>query len=212
MAAALGVVAIVLGPATWSGVTTWEGANNVLPAGGPGGGFAGFGPLPTDPADGSADDRQPRRLSGANGFDFFGGADPKLVAFLRANRGDARFLLATANASTAAPYILETGEPVAALGGFLGSDPILTDAELAAAVGDGDIRYVLGPSRAQSERMQSLIGPAMAAFGGNLGWVNDHCVEIPVTEWRSDPDSDTAMFADMQTLFDCAGRRPPIGT
>ena len=45
--------------------------------------------------------------------------------------GQARFLLATPNTQFAAPIIIGTGQPVMAMGGFSGRDPILTVEALA---------------------------------------------------------------------------------
>lgn len=66
-----------------------------------------------------------------------------LVEFLRANRQGERYLLATSSTRLAAPIIIETGEPVAAMGGFHGLDPILTPASLASLVGAKQLRYVV---------------------------------------------------------------------
>ena len=54
------------------------------------------------------------------------GGDPKLLAFLQENHQDELYLLAAVNARQAAPIIIATGNPVIALGGFTGRDPILT--------------------------------------------------------------------------------------
>jgi len=54
------------------------------------------------------------------------GGDPKLLAFLQGNHQSEAYLLAAVNARQAAPIIIATGDPVIALGGFTGRDPILT--------------------------------------------------------------------------------------
>ena len=48
------------------------------------------------------------------------------VEVFELGRDGARYLAATHDMCIAALVILETGEPCMALGGFLGSDPILT--------------------------------------------------------------------------------------
>ena len=50
----------------------------------------------------------------------------QLLAYLEAHRGSASYLLATLNSQTAAPYIIASGQPVIALGGFNGNDQILS--------------------------------------------------------------------------------------
>jgi 4-amino-4-deoxy-L-arabinose transferase-like glycosyltransferase len=69
--------------------------------------------------------------------------NPKLVEFLLANRNGERFLLATPNARQAGPIIIRTGEPVMALGGYLGTDPIITPEGLARLVADGQVRFLV---------------------------------------------------------------------
>jgi 4-amino-4-deoxy-L-arabinose transferase-like glycosyltransferase len=70
-------------------------------------------------------------------------ARKKLTGFLAANRGTATYLLAVPNARLAAPLILATGQPVMAMGGYLGTDPILTPPSLERLVADGRLRYVM---------------------------------------------------------------------
>jgi 4-amino-4-deoxy-L-arabinose transferase-like glycosyltransferase len=70
-------------------------------------------------------------------------ARTKLINFLTANRGSATYLLAVPNANVAAPLILATGQPVMAMGGYLGDDPILTPGSLERLVADGKLRYVM---------------------------------------------------------------------
>jgi 4-amino-4-deoxy-L-arabinose transferase-like glycosyltransferase len=94
--------------------------------GGPPGGFRGIG----GPRGGFGAFRAPRD-------------NPKLVAFLRANHQGERFLLATASTQQAAPIIIDTGEAVMALGGFMGSDPILTPESFAQLVQDRQVRFVM---------------------------------------------------------------------
>jgi 4-amino-4-deoxy-L-arabinose transferase-like glycosyltransferase len=230
-AATAGLVSVLLGPGTWSAIAAWEGTSNVLPAGGPNTGFAGFalpaaggtapGGVANGVSSGDAANGVPNGNAagtpgaggmaavapppGPNSLDLYGAADPKLVAYLEENRDGSRFLLATANASAAAPYILATGEPVAALGGFIGADPILTDDEFAAMVAAGEVRFVLAPSREQSEQMAAAVGPAIAAFSGNTDWVNAQCAEVPADQWRSEEFSG-GMLGRLNILFDCAPR------
>jgi len=77
----------------------------------------------------------------------------RLAGFLEANRGGARYLVATTNAFSGAPLILETGEPVMAMGGFRGSDPALTPASLSDMIARRQVRYF-------------LIGGGFGGFGG----------------------------------------------
>jgi 4-amino-4-deoxy-L-arabinose transferase-like glycosyltransferase len=103
--------------------------------------------------------------------------DPKLVEFLIANRGQARFLLATPNTQFAAPLIISTGQPVMAMGGFSGRDPILTVEALAELARRGEVRYVLLGGRAREAN-------------DLVRWVWANGKPVNETEWRSSaPDT-----------------------
>jgi len=65
------------------------------------------------------------------------------LQYLREERGDADWLVATPSAMTAGQIIIDTGEPVMALGGFSGNDRILDVAGFDALVREGRIRFVL---------------------------------------------------------------------
>jgi 4-amino-4-deoxy-L-arabinose transferase-like glycosyltransferase len=66
-----------------------------------------------------------------------------LEEFLLTHRGHTHFLLATTFASEAAPYIIDTDQPVMALGGFTGDDPIFTVNGFKQQIAHGQVRYVL---------------------------------------------------------------------
>jgi 4-amino-4-deoxy-L-arabinose transferase-like glycosyltransferase len=71
------------------------------------------------------------------------GGDPKLIDFLRSHHRSEAYLLASVNSRQAAPIIIATGDPVIALGGFSGRDPILTLDEFARLVEDRRLRFAL---------------------------------------------------------------------
>ncbi len=112
----------------------------------------------------------------------------RLIDYLVANRGGAQFLVATINANTAAPIILATGEPVMALGGFTGSDPILTADELALLVADNTVRYFW--LNAQPNQQAEL-----------TRWVAENCAAVFP---QAQPN---APRAPEQQLYDCGRRR-----
>jgi hypothetical protein len=51
--------------------------------------------------------------------------------------------VATSNSNAAAPIILATGKPVMSLGGFLGSDPILSTQHFQNMADSGVVRVVM---------------------------------------------------------------------
>jgi 4-amino-4-deoxy-L-arabinose transferase-like glycosyltransferase len=71
------------------------------------------------------------------------GGDPKLIAFLKRNRRSEEYLFAAVNSRQAAPIIIATGDPVMALGGYSGRNPILTVDSFARLVEDARLRFAL---------------------------------------------------------------------
>lgn len=99
--------------------------------------------------------------------------DPKLLAFLQAQRGTARFLAATPNALLASPLIIRSGEPVIAFGGYLGSDPIMSLDAFAERVKRGEVRYVLLSSTRRPAEFDA--------------WVRARGRPVDPALWRSQP-------------------------
>jgi 4-amino-4-deoxy-L-arabinose transferase-like glycosyltransferase len=79
------------------------------------------------------------RLGGGPG----GQLSSKVIAYLEAHQGSAKYLLAATGSQTTAPIIIATGKAVVTIGGFNGSDPAPTVAQLAKMVADGQLKYVL---------------------------------------------------------------------
>ena len=98
--------------------------------------------------------------------------DPKLTEFLLAHRGRARYLLATPNARLAAPIIIGSGQPVMAIGGFGGRDPILSVEAFAELARRGDVRYVLLSGRAREA-------------SDLVKWVWANGKPVDAAQWRS---------------------------
>src|SRR5215216_4016550 len=71
--------------------------------------------------------------------------DAKLLEYLEERRGNAKYLVAGTSAMSVSPIILNTDEPVIDLGGFMGSDPVLSQERLAELVREGEVRYFLMP-------------------------------------------------------------------
>jgi 4-amino-4-deoxy-L-arabinose transferase-like glycosyltransferase len=100
--------------------------------------------------------------------------DPKLLAFLTDNRGEARFLVAAPTTQLVAPLIIRTGQPALAFGGYTGGDPILSLDAFGEMVRRGEVRYVLlygGRNRA-SELIR---------------WVRENGTPVDNESWRSTP-------------------------
>ena len=121
-----------------------------------------------------------------------------LIAYLEAHQAAGSYLFATTSSMTASPYIIATGKPVMALGGFSGSDPILTTAQLQALVANGTIRYF-------------LLGGGGGGFGGGgpggsssaTSWVTNTCTAVSSSEWSG---SGSSSQSGGTQLYDCAGK------
>jgi 4-amino-4-deoxy-L-arabinose transferase-like glycosyltransferase len=116
--------------------------------------------------------------------------DRKLLAYLQAQRGSARFLAATSTALLAAPIIIRTGEPALAFGGYLGNDPIMDIEAFAERVRRGEVRYaILGTLRRPAD------------FDA---WVRAHGKPVDPALWRSLPPEPRRRIV----LYDLAPQQP----
>src|SRR6266702_4391717 len=102
LALCVALLALMLTSAVWSTIPVLADQAVSLPVAGPsgqtGGGFGGSGST----------------------------ANTALIKYLEAHKGSAKYLVAVVSSNEADSIILETNQPVMALGGFSGSDPILT--------------------------------------------------------------------------------------
>ena len=105
----------------------------------------------------------------------------KQLIFLKSNHQGERFLLATSSTRLAAPIIVHTGWPVMAMGGFLGTDPILTPEKLAQMVKDKQIRFVmLGGLWLNYQRMN-----VEAEENALADWVRKNGKPVDPALWRT---------------------------
>ncbi|HET8840485.1 MAG TPA: hypothetical protein VFN35_03420, partial [Ktedonobacteraceae bacterium] len=134
-------------------------------------------------------------------------AQPELEQFLLAHQGQARYLVATVNAPTAAPFILDTGRPVVALGGYDGFDQTISVQQVATLIQQGVIRYFLLPQVVALSDGTFIMQPTITR------WVAAHCTLVPrsVVEPGSPGSQKTVDLGESATLltqlFDCAAPR-----
>ena len=64
------------------------------------------------------------------------------MRYLERHQGSAEYLVAVNGSQTAAPFILESGKAVIAMGGFTGTDPTPTLSEFEHLVATGKVHYV----------------------------------------------------------------------
>jgi hypothetical protein len=126
-------------------------------------------------------------------------ADPALIAYLLANRNGATWIVATTSANEAGSIQLASGEPVMAMGGFSGSDPAPSLAQLQALVASGELRYVLiggaGPG-ADGGGGRAGGGPA---GGGRAGSTSE------ITAWVTSVGTAVDFGGSGGALYDLSG-------
>ena len=178
-AAVVGMLALFIAPSAWASYGVFGGEG--------GGGPIAAGPQPTESG------------GGPGGGPPRGGprdeADPALLEYLQANKGDADYLVATSNAMSASPIILSTDEKVINLNGFEGHDPVFTADELAGMVDEGVVRFFMTGGGPGGSGMEST------------EWIEDNCQVVPEGEWQS-PDAAEqgggGPPGGAPTLYDCA--------
>ena len=168
----LTVAAMTLTPMAWSADVVNH-PSSINPAAGPdslqmGGGRLGGGQMP-GPNGGMGGPNGAGNMGGAPGG--FGQQDnATLIAYLKTNRGSAKFLLATFGAQSAAAFITATGDNVLPIGGFDGSDPAPTLKQFKALVASGDVKYVLASGQGGGR------GPNQQSGGSSIQrWVESNC-------------------------------------
>ncbi|WP_172408312.1 glycosyltransferase family 39 protein [Desulfosporosinus sp. FKA] len=113
--------------------------------------------------------------------------DSKLINFLEANRQNAKYLVEVPSAMTyGSDLILKTGQPVLTLGGFMGTDPILTLDQFKQLVADGELRYAM----VNAGSFRGMGGPV----GNNsnnaiMNWIKTNGKLVPASEWQDSTTS-----------------------
>ncbi|KRT63557.1 MAG: glycosyl transferase [Chloroflexi bacterium CSP1-4] len=199
-AAAVGLCAVVLAPASYAAATIGVAYSGGDPHPGPTVAGVGFGGGPRGVAGTMPDDGYPPPMSGApptrpeRGSATAGppgggaSADSALVDYLVANQGSATWIVAANSANEAGSIQLASGLPVMAMGGFTGSDPAPTLDELKSYIASGELRYVL-----TDRGGGGFGGQDGATTSDRRAWVTSACTVV-------DYDG-----SGSSSLYDCAG-------
>ena len=107
-------------------------------------------------------------------------AQNRVYAYVSAHRDGAGYLMAVQSWSSAAPYIVATGQEVLAMGGFSGSVPEPTLTHVRQLVSSGQLRFFMLGS--------SGFGLGMARGGGSdaqaiASWVQTSCAKVPAEDY-----------------------------
>jgi len=106
--------------------------------------------------------------------------DSKLIKFLEANKTTEKYLVAVPSAMTyASDLILKTGEPVMTIGGFSGSDKIITVDQFKQLVNRGSIRYAIVSG--DSGRGAFMGGSSNSDI---TNWIKENGKVVASSEWQ----------------------------
>ena len=179
---AAGVAAVIAAPGTWAAsvLDTAYGGSSFNASAGPVGGFGGAGGGITSSA-----------------VTTLTAAEQQIYDYVSAHRDGASYLMAVGSWSEAGQYILATGQEVMDIGGFSGSVPAPTVAQVKKLVSTGQLRF-----------FQVSGG---GGFGGGDGgstateidsWVTSACTQVPAKDYSS--ATGTIAGAGTGTLYVCS--------
>lgn len=168
IAALAGMLVLLVVPLYWAATPLMYGGNSMLPEAGPQlkSSRQGFG-------------------GGGMGQEDY---NAKLLQYVTDHNTGEKYLFATTRATTAAPYIIESGKPVMAMGGFSGSDPILTLDKVKELVKNKEVKFFLISSGGGPDGGSSEI----------TSWIKENGTEVPSSEWQSSTPKANGQGAGMR--------------
>ena len=177
------VVGLLITPTVWAGVTMFYPVNGTMPS-------AGL-EIISSKSDGAS-----------MGMD--SGDNTKLIKFLETNNTNEKYILAVSTSSSASDIIIKTGKSVMSLGGFLGSDKILTLDQFKSLVAKGEVRYVMtggmGGNSSSSDsyvaRYPSKRGMGSSSSSDIMTWVAKVGTAVPESKWKDSTGATTKTTND----------------
>lgn len=164
IAAAAGMLVLLAAPLYWAATPLLYGDNSMLPQAGPGQGRLTI-------------QKTLQLLQPITNGGTTSDTDDRLLEYVTRNNTGEKYLFATAESHTAAPYIIRTGKAVMAMGGFSGSDPILTVEKIEELVENHEVKFFL---------ISSGSGPGGGRGGSEvMDWIRARSTEVPREEWGS---------------------------
>lgn len=143
--------------------------------------------------------------SGSSNFKAMGSQsnnrDQKLIKFLDNHVTNEKYALVVSSSASAEGIIIESGKSVMALGGFSGSDKILTLAQFKEMVKKGEVRYVLTGSMGGRDSNEIM------------NWIKKNGKTVSESEWKenttknqsNDKHSGFGKMNTNETLYDLKG-------
>ncbi|MDS0525974.1 glycosyltransferase family 39 protein [Clostridium sp. SHJSY1] len=146
----------------------------------------------------------------------------KLISYLEANKGNEKYLLVSSRTSEVSSIILNTNESVMALGGYMGTDKIITLDEFKQKVKDGEVRFVItdGMSNIKAGNKETssntdMSKKAVMSLGGMekssnteiVNWVKENGQLVNQNKWSNSTEkgkegSQGAIMAGSKELYD----------
>jgi 4-amino-4-deoxy-L-arabinose transferase-like glycosyltransferase len=214
LVAAACLLTLFIAPGVWSYVTVNHGSSGALPAAGPSAAASSSNAPHSRGQSASLDavprstlDPKPLSMTRTNQAE----SGAVLMRFLQAHRGKTAYLVAVPSSREADPIIVNTGEAVMTLGGFSGSDPILTVTTLKHLIKTNQIRFFLFQTGVLS------LAPSLAILSSSSAkpsrhatthetiatWVKQTCKLVaPTTIAAASPGASTSGLGG---LYDCQG-------
>jgi 4-amino-4-deoxy-L-arabinose transferase-like glycosyltransferase len=168
-AAAASILVLLAAPLYWSATPLLYGDNSQLPAAGPSQQGPGGG-----------------QRQGGNGSGTSSVTGSKLYQYVKSHNTGETYLFASSDTGTAETYIMQTGEAVMPMGGFNGSDQILTVEKLEQMIADKKVKFFLLGS-----------GGGGGAGGGAsdvIGWIIANSTEVPKEDWQDTSSSSGTLY------------------
>jgi 4-amino-4-deoxy-L-arabinose transferase-like glycosyltransferase len=115
----------------------------------------------------------------------------KLVQYLKANKTSSeKYLLVVANSNSASDIIINSGESVMSLGGFLGSDNIISLDEFKQLAKNGEVRFVM----VSENGVQG--GNSSSSISAIMNWVKANGKKVASSEYSNASSSGNNMHGD----------------
>ena len=183
VALAAGVAAVIAAPGAWAAsvLDNAYGGSSFNASAGPVGGLGGAG------GGGGITSSATTTLTTA---------EQRIYDYVSAHRGGASYLMAVGSWEEAGQYILATGQEVMDLGGFSGSVPAPTLAQVKKLVSTGQLRYFLVSAGGSGARG----GSTATAIDS---WVTSACAQVPAKDYSTSATA-TAASGETGTLYVCS--------
>ena len=149
-----GLLSIMAAPTWWSLTPTIAAESAMIPTAGPS--------LLTSSSNG---------MPGGGGGMGNSSVNTKLLNYVEKHQGNAKYLFATSDSTTAAPYIIKTGKAVMAMGGFNGTDPAITLTQFKQLVKNGDLKYFDYSGRSGNTKI--------------INWIKKHGTKVKTSLYQS---------------------------